>query len=452
MPLYENTEGTSNRFWEITLTGKSFTTRWGKTGTQGQEKKQRFSTTGEARHAYDKRISEKRKKGYALANGQEEPGESTSGRVRRNPKLEARIAKEPNNLKGYLVYGDWLREQGDPRGELIALQCAAHQASGKEATKLKKQASALVREYKQFLLGELADKGDNDVTLEWRFGFIRSARLARGDFASKLDVAKAVGALMKLPSARFLRELTLGMADFSENDYGEAIKALAETPCPTLERLFIGDFESPTDEIYLTNLRNISPLYKALPGLRALKLRGTWLELGSMNLPKLQEFTIESNSLPRRAVRSIVNAKWPKLERLEVWFGTPTLFGSQDSVECGEREVALLLNGKGLTKLKHLGLRNTRFTGALCEALSGAKVLHRLESLDLSTCMLMDEEAAALARHAAAFKRLKHLDVSRNFLSGEGEKLMATLCASVATGPQNWSEDEHAHYYEALEE
>src|SRR5688500_3525157 len=38
-----------------------------------------------------------------------------------NPELEARLVVHPE-IETYLVYGDWLSEHGDPRGELVAVQ------------------------------------------------------------------------------------------------------------------------------------------------------------------------------------------------------------------------------------------------------------------------------------------------------------------------------------------
>jgi len=39
-------------------------------------------------------------------------------------EFEARIRANPENDEDYLVYGDWLQEQGHPRAYLIALQRA----------------------------------------------------------------------------------------------------------------------------------------------------------------------------------------------------------------------------------------------------------------------------------------------------------------------------------------
>ena len=67
MPRYEFAEGTSNKFWEITLSGKSFTTTFGKLGTSGQTSIKTFGSDAEAKKEHDKIVAEKVKKGYAPA-------------------------------------------------------------------------------------------------------------------------------------------------------------------------------------------------------------------------------------------------------------------------------------------------------------------------------------------------------------------------------------------------
>ena len=69
MPRYEFSEGTSNKFWEINLSGKSFTTTYGKIGTSGQTTIKQFKSDAEAKKEYDKLVAEKVKKGYQPANG-----------------------------------------------------------------------------------------------------------------------------------------------------------------------------------------------------------------------------------------------------------------------------------------------------------------------------------------------------------------------------------------------
>src|SRR5688572_24306996 len=69
MPRYEFSEGSSNKFWDITLTGKSFTTTYGKIGANGQTTIKTFKSDGDAKKEHDKLVAEKTKKGYKLVGG-----------------------------------------------------------------------------------------------------------------------------------------------------------------------------------------------------------------------------------------------------------------------------------------------------------------------------------------------------------------------------------------------
>ena len=61
---FEFSEGSSNKFWEIQVSGEGFTTRHGKIGTDGTEVKKEFSSPEEATKESEKLVREKVKKGY----------------------------------------------------------------------------------------------------------------------------------------------------------------------------------------------------------------------------------------------------------------------------------------------------------------------------------------------------------------------------------------------------
>jgi DNA ligase-1 len=61
---FEFTEGASSKFWEIRVEGSSFTTRYGKIGTPGQQTTKTFASDARAQAEADKLIAEKVKKGY----------------------------------------------------------------------------------------------------------------------------------------------------------------------------------------------------------------------------------------------------------------------------------------------------------------------------------------------------------------------------------------------------
>lgn len=69
MPRYEFVEGKSSKFWEIQLDGTSFTTTYGRIGTDGQSSMKEYDSEEKARREYDKLVAEKVKKGYVLVDG-----------------------------------------------------------------------------------------------------------------------------------------------------------------------------------------------------------------------------------------------------------------------------------------------------------------------------------------------------------------------------------------------
>jgi len=62
--IYELSEGNSNKFWEVELSGNSVTTRWGRIGSDGQSKTKAFETEATAKSELEKLIKEKTSKDY----------------------------------------------------------------------------------------------------------------------------------------------------------------------------------------------------------------------------------------------------------------------------------------------------------------------------------------------------------------------------------------------------
>ncbi|HZI13161.1 MAG TPA: molybdenum metabolism regulator, partial [Myxococcus sp.] len=111
----------------------------------------------------------------------------------------------------------------------------------------------------------------------------------------------------------------------------------------------------------------------------------------------------------------------------------------------GVSDIRPIQDGKGLPKLRSLGLCNTDFTDRLCRALPDAPVLPQLESLDLSMGTMSDRGAELLAASAKAFRHLRHLDVSDNLLSPDGVARVAGLCPDVQHHSQRRLEDYGGH-------
>ncbi|HEU0125251.1 MAG TPA: WGR domain-containing protein, partial [Flavobacterium sp.] len=58
-------DGTSDKFWEINVTGFEFTVTYGKNGTAGTSQTKSFATDEECLKIAEKLVAEKLKKGYS---------------------------------------------------------------------------------------------------------------------------------------------------------------------------------------------------------------------------------------------------------------------------------------------------------------------------------------------------------------------------------------------------
>jgi predicted DNA-binding WGR domain protein len=103
MPRYEFSEGSSNKFWEITLDGSSFTTTYGRIGTDGQTSLKEWDSDEKAKKEYDKLVAEKVKKGYTLVGG------------KANGKAAAKPAAAAGKKNGKAVFDDEGDEDEDEK-------------------------------------------------------------------------------------------------------------------------------------------------------------------------------------------------------------------------------------------------------------------------------------------------------------------------------------------------
>ena len=313
-------------------------------------------------------------------------------------KLEAAIAANVDDTDAYLVYGDWLQGQGDPRGELIALQ-HARTAKAKKA-----EAELLAKHASLFLL--------EDVVVEWHLGFWKSARI--------VDDTKAVlRKLARHPSAKLLRHLSFGRTHGRRQvQYEPIIKQLVKQRWPHLRGLDFGDFPDEDWQVEWSYVGNITPLYKAFPKLERLRLYGNRVELGTMQHANLRELAIRTDVPIAPVIAALGRAKLPKLERLALDLG-------QDNVAMGG-----LFNGR-VPSLVHLALSWIELSHDDLVALLTGRTLAKLRTLALPGSSITDARVDLLVEHAARLKHLEFLDLENNLLSKEGKQRVAKLVKKV---------------------
>jgi len=138
--------------------------------------------------------------------------------------LEA-IAATPDDDGPRIVYADWLQQAGDPRGELIAVQCAL--AAGRTAELAARERALLDRHEAEWL----AHAGLWPGEARFQRGFIE-----RVD-ASASRVAAAIDRLIELPCLRSLRTTVEGAG--SETDLLRIGARLRRRMPATLEHVMI---------------------------------------------------------------------------------------------------------------------------------------------------------------------------------------------------------------------
>jgi uncharacterized protein (TIGR02996 family) len=144
-------------------------------------------------------------------------------------QLIAAITNAPDDDALYLVYGDFLQAQGDPRGQLIALHHAATTPAAK------KQAESFLKRHTTVLLGALAKH--KQIKLDWHLGFVRGVRVFADDGKSAIALLDEV---LWTPSCRFLRKLEIAFVA-GRDDYAIVDTWLAELAYPaTLSELAFG--------------------------------------------------------------------------------------------------------------------------------------------------------------------------------------------------------------------
>lgn len=433
-------EGTSAKFWQVQRADSTVTVTFGKLGTLGQTQVKKFPETWAARSHVDTLIAEKKKKGYAaVLTGKQAPASPVAS----DPRLEKAIFANPDSDDGFMVYADFLQEQGDVRGALAVIQ--AQLDTHPEDKKLDNAQRKLLWEHRAHFYGPLASyrhpKKNAAIHSTWRQGWMDCLTLSSTSSYDVADgtptvqnVAELVRALPEVRSAKFIRELILAkpVAD-DEYDFGDAIKELVKIAAslPLLRKLTIGQFGYEDSELSWSHAGDLSALWRAFPKLESLLVHAGSMSFGKIDAPNLRSFRVETGGLGKKSLASILDAKAPKLETLNLWFGQVDY-----GFDCKLADMVKLLDAQRFPKLKHLGIANSIYGDELAPHVATAPILRQLETLDLSRSHLTIDGVRALASHAQAFAHLQKLDLSECLLDKAGQKLAKTLCKTVDLSEQ----------------
>lgn len=115
-------------------------------------------------------------------------------------------------IEPFLVFADWLQGQGDPWGELIAMQCQA--SLGSDDPKLK-----IIELTAYRVLDQIADRlcpHDSLVGIAWQRGFV--SLIAFSDTRGPDWVGEELSRLFALPATQLCREISFSNGYLGDED------------------------------------------------------------------------------------------------------------------------------------------------------------------------------------------------------------------------------------------
>lgn len=320
--------------------------------------------------------------------------------------LLAAIAADPDDDAKRLVYADLLAERGEPRGELIEVQC--RQAASGNTPALQARARELEREHGA-AWREAA--GIRDALTVFHRGFpftligssgalLASREALRTQPIVSLSVMggfERLGELVALPEVARIRELTIAPVLGSQGRRlpvpAEHLAPLAATP--HLQRVTSLTFE---------------------PG--ALDGAGAQVLAGARWLPGVEKLVLAHNPVGSEAFASVA-------ARLEAatWLWL-------EGVELRGAGLAAIASSR-LRRLAMLGVPDTRLDGADAVALARSPVLATVTRLDLDRNYVGDAAAQALAT-SPHVGQLRSLNLESSALGPEAARALAASTALSA--------------------
>lgn len=290
------------------------------------------------------------------------------------------VLADPDDDALRLVYADWLTEQGDPRGELIAVQCALARLAPTDAGRkpLEERQWALLSLHQEPWKKAL---GPELVNVKFRRGFIEEATLSVEAFVDKAEVI-------------FAREPLKSLQIYNVGAEGAALLAAS----PWLRKLSGLRFSSTNGASEL-----------------ALGLEGLGLLLGSRHLGALHSLSLAGQTADDLGVLILAKlgpAALPQLQSLQLTDDRLSAVG-----------VEALCATKWFRRLRRVSLADNALREVGVEALAFAPGATAWDELDLDGNMVGDAGARVLAVHER-LTAMTRLSLQRDHLGPAGVQVL----------------------------
>jgi uncharacterized protein (TIGR02996 family) len=346
------------------------------------------------------------------------------------------IVAAPEDDAPRIVYADWLQQRGDPRGELIQLQCQLAGPEDERRRSMRIAENKLLADYALAWtkpLHEVLPEPPPAAQHEFTFarGFVDEATLS-------LACLPHLGALLeRAPMLRRLRLRPNGMVTLplARPVIDKTFASPHLLRITSLEVSLPGGGNAIAEAIAgmseLANLRElavhasiwgdqVAAFAQSRAGLM-LDDAGALALAGSPHLAKVEKLSLEGNFVGIAGAHAVARAPW-KLRELEL--GNNAIEGLEPGA------IARALDGQACAGLEVLSLAGIALATEDLAAIAATPTFANLRDLDLEKCQVGKDGIAAFC-NALALPALRRLRLERNSLGDAGAQAIAT-CAALA--------------------
>ena len=336
--------------------------------------------------------------------------------------LLAEILADPRAIAPRLVYADALLEAGEPRGELIQVQCVLEELDADDPARdaLEARAADLLALHEPGWTWELrarCELHDRASELRYRRGFVECVELRASRVPALMPILTELTPLRKLRVSFDTGAETLGSVPGLMDLEGLSVQGVMNGDDPV--RAFAS--WPHRGRLRMLHLGNLTPGsagsavagMPAMAGLESLSL-GTIADddlvalAAAAHLARLRQLRLSVANLDGFGLRVLGRSE--ALRSLEVLDLGRAMLRDRPRVYASELPA--------LARLRELRSRGPSFSTPSVIAIATAAP--DLEVLDLEAVKLEDAGARALLCGETALARLRHLDLSRTELSDEG--------------------------------
>jgi uncharacterized protein (TIGR02996 family) len=444
------------------------------------------------------------------------PAEGDAGEPAGEPASEpaGEPAGEPASEPAYLVFADWLQAQGHPWGELIVLQHRAAQAAERgERAALEGAAARLLEDRGAEIVGELPLEG---AELTWQLGFVRRARLRTlADKGVVLAGARALLAAHAAHMLERLVLDPRPERFDTTRDWDSSTDNIVD-PWPDWDELGpllhgrvphlgFGGWPAAAASAYV-RMPGFDPLSRWLrTTVRALELTGSGPggPRQPLELLKLVELDVRYADAGDADLEALASSRLPALERYAVSLGGsshcilddvyapeeysggsggggedgegegdadadvdvdvlryPAYYSAEDLENLGVHRVSTHVRAGALRRLLDgipagvvdFGMPSSMLSDELLDVIVGHPRIPTLRRLDLSACMIGDQNVAILFEASGALARIGAIDLSRNRLTARFVGQLAAALPNAIIGEQGSGEPDFFMRYVATME